>query len=375
MPSDTPQLSTVNSQPSASCSRADHRSTLAICSDLDETPDAETYFELMRFLNTTEETSMGQGVGLEVGNSIYFDMAPGQFSYWNASEEDREKIRTLIRSGHIDCLHSFGDLATTRAHAARALEELERHDCRLKVWVDHAQAATNFGSDIMRGHGDDSDHPAYHADLTVAYGIKYVWRGRVTSVIGQDVKANLAGIGRWRHPFASARTLGKEAAKQVFGRLGNRKYAFHSKNKLVAEGTLRDGNVVQEFLRCSPHWSGISGRDRGDAIHEVLSRSFLDRLLRRRGHSILYTHLGKLEGGRYPRRLSPAAVNAFRLLADYVKRGEILVTTTARLLELSRSARENRNGSDPSVPGVYTPSENSNSPAQPWSPLKFPALE
>ena len=112
------------------------KAALAICSDLDETPDADTYFELMRFLNTTGETSMGPGVGLEIGNSIYFDMPPGHFSYWNTSEENRERIRVLIRSGHIDCLHSFGDLATTRAHAVRALEELEqigRASCRERV--------------------------------------------------------------------------------------------------------------------------------------------------------------------------------------------------------------------------------------------------
>ncbi|NLX13830.1 MAG: hypothetical protein GXY44_09295 [Phycisphaerales bacterium] len=48
-----------------------YQAMLAICSDLDETPDRQTYWEIMRFLNTTETTSMGPGVGLEVGNSIY----------------------------------------------------------------------------------------------------------------------------------------------------------------------------------------------------------------------------------------------------------------------------------------------------------------
>ncbi len=88
---------------------------------------------------------MGPGVGLEVGNSIYFDMPPDQFAYWNTDDAGREMVRALIRSGHIDCLHSYGDLATTRRHAARALDELARHDCRLRVWIDHGTAATNFG--------------------------------------------------------------------------------------------------------------------------------------------------------------------------------------------------------------------------------------
>jgi hypothetical protein len=49
---------------------------LAIRSDLDGTPDRHVYWEIMRFLNTTETTAMGPGVGLEVGNSTFFDMPP-----------------------------------------------------------------------------------------------------------------------------------------------------------------------------------------------------------------------------------------------------------------------------------------------------------
>jgi hypothetical protein len=36
---------------------------LAICSDLDETPDRHVYWRIMRFLNTTEETAMMPGLG------------------------------------------------------------------------------------------------------------------------------------------------------------------------------------------------------------------------------------------------------------------------------------------------------------------------
>jgi hypothetical protein len=286
----------------------------------------------MRFLNTTHETSMGPGVGLEVGNTIYFDMPPGHFSYWNTTNENREKIRALIRSGHIDCLHSYGDLATTRAHAARALEELQKHNCHLKVWIDHAQAPTNFGADIMQGHGDEPGHPAYHADLTTSYGIKYVWRGRVTSVIGQNRPVSFRGIADWSHPMASVRTLAKETAKQTLARLGGKKYALHAGNRIVSPVTLRDGRCVQEFLRCDPHWAGVSTADRGDRIHDVLTPRFLDRLAATRGACILYTHLGKLDRNPNNRAFSPAAVQAFRLLAAYQQRGDIRIMTTSRLL-------------------------------------------
>jgi hypothetical protein len=309
------------------------KATLAICSDLDETPDAATYFELMRFLNTTQETSMGTGVGLEVGNTIYFDMPPGHFSYWNATEAERDRIRVLIRSGHIDCLHSYGDLANTRAQAGRALDELAKHDCWIPVWVDHAVAPTNFGADIMRGQGDDPKHPAYHADLTLDYGIRYVWRGRTTSVIGQDRPFSLRSIGSARHPLASARTLTKEAAKQLLARSGNAKYGPQAGNPLAVTSSLRDGQPIREFIRCNPSWGGVSCHDRGDAIHQVLTRRFLDRLVERKAPCILYTHLGKLERSESRHRFQPAVAGAFRMLAEYQQAGKLLVTTTARLLD------------------------------------------
>jgi hypothetical protein len=343
------ELTTAMATPAKGPYPGGQRSMLAICSDLDETPDAETYFEIMRFLNTTEQTSMGPGVGLEVGNTIYFDMGPGHFSYWNTTEENRDKIRRLIRSGHIDCLHSFGDLATTRAHAQRALQELVSHDCRLTVWVDHSVAPTNFGADIMKGHGDEPGHPAYHADLTLAYGIKYIWRGRVTSVIGQDRPLSFRGIADWSHPRASAATLCKEAAKQALAICGSAKYKLHAGNRTLQKARLRDGSTaVHEFLRCNPAWGGVSCCDTGYGIAEVLTERFLKRLIESGGVSIVYTHLGKLRGQR---KLEPETVRAFHRLGEYARSGDIMVTTTRRVLDYCL----NRN-------------------ATTWAPLAFPQI-
>ena len=36
-----------------------YKAALAVCSDLDETPDPGVYWQTMRFLNTTEATPMG----------------------------------------------------------------------------------------------------------------------------------------------------------------------------------------------------------------------------------------------------------------------------------------------------------------------------
>lgn len=315
-----------------------YKCMLAICSDLDSTLNRHVYLEIMRFLNTTEMTSMGPGVGLEVGNSIHFRAIPPQFSYWDTDDAGREMVRTLIHSGHIDCLHSFGERVYTRNEAKQALDELEQHDCRLEVWVDHGGAVTNFGHDIMAGHGDEVGHPAYHADLTIKHGIKYVCLGRGTSVTGQDVPARLSGLFNWHHPIGSGRTLLKETAKQGLAWVGNKKYAMHGSNETIRPSALRNGQPVYEFMRCNPHWGGVSSCDRGDQIGEVLTKEFLSRLKRREGSCILYTHLGKSRNSKVP--FNSKAVKSFHDLAEEFNAGQILVTTTSRLLGYRRAMNE-----------------------------------
>lgn len=307
-----------------------YEAMLAVCSDLDETPDRLSYLEIARFLNTEEETAVGRGVGLEFGNTIYFDMPGNQFAYWNTDDAGREMVRKLIRSGHIDCFHSFGDLATTREHAERAIKELERHDCKLECWIDHSCARTNLGADIMKGSGDIIGAEAYHADLIYAHGVRFVWRGRVTSMIGQNCTLSLRGLFSSQYPVASLRTIAIEAAKITSARMGNKKYAMHARNELLRVDRLRDGRPIFEFMRCNPYWGGVGNAATADGLSEVLTSRFLDRLISRKGCSILYTHLGKVHS---PDQLFSAnTVAALRELAKAMHRGDILVTTTRRLL-------------------------------------------
>jgi len=308
-----------------------YHAMLSVCSDLDETPDRHVYEWIARFCNTTDRTPMGDGVGLEVGNSIYFDMPAGQFAYWNTDDAGRAMVRAMIQSGHIDCLHSYGDLAATRPDAGRALDEMARHDCSLAVWIDHAVAPTNLGGGIMQGHGDEAGHPAYHADLTLAQGIRYVWRGRVTSVTGQEVRSHLAEIWTPRHPCRSARTMATELTKHAMARCGSRKYAMHGPNRILRNVTLRDGQPSVEFLRSNPYYGGVSSADTAQAIDRVLTAGMLRRLVSHEGACILYTHLGKVADPACP--FDASTVSAFRRLASAAGAGKILVATTRRTLD------------------------------------------
>lgn len=308
-----------------------YKSMLSICSDLDETPDKQTYLEIMKYLNTTDTTAMGNGVGLEIGNTIYFDMPENQFSYWNTDKGGQEMVRSLIHTGHIDCLHSFGDFATTRNHAKRALEELTRYNCKLEVWIDHATAPSNFGADIMQGYGDIPGAEAYHADLSFEYGIRYVWCGRVTSIIGQQIPRKFGGLWNKQHPLISCKTLSKEMIKGILAKLGNAKYEFHGHNNLFRKIRLRNGQECCEFLRSNPYWGGVDAATTADGLGQVLTDNMLEHLINHSGFCILYTHLGKVKDKRIP--FGPHTTRALKTLAGYYERKQILVATTRRLLD------------------------------------------
>ena len=316
-----------------------YRAMLAICSDLDETPNKDIYFETTRYLNTTEETSLGKGVGLEVGNTIYFDMPEHNFSYTNTDDDGRQKIHKLIESGHIDCLHSFGDFVNDRALIEKHWNTIQAGKRKIEVWVDHAQAPTNLDNDIMQGQGAEIEKPAYHSDLTIQSGtLAFIWKGRVTSCVAQNVKRSYRAIFNPKHVKTSIKTIVIEFIKGWFARFGSEKYAMHKNNKVLRKSTLVDGTEVNEFMRCNPAWGGVSCFDQTRGIHHILTKSVLDILVNKEGCSILYSHLGKVHSVTEP--FTNETRQAFELLAYYQNNHKILTTTTRRLLGYNRTFEE-----------------------------------
>lgn len=314
-----------------------YKAMLCICSDLDETESADVYFNTSRYLNSRNQTDFGRGVGLEVGNSMYFYMPEGDLSYWSMSERERGTVREMMRAGLIDCIHSFGDLAVDRGQAAKTLEHLDAEGCQLTVWIDHATAPSNLGSDIMRGFGDVPGHDVYHSDLTLDYGIRFLSLGRVTSIQGQDARASLRGILDRRVIGASSITMAKEATKLVLGAFGNRKYRMHGTNQLLSPVILRDGRSAMEFLRSNPNPRGVSAGDTATGIARALTPAFLHRIVERQGRCVIYTHLGKEID---PKTGFPeSSRQALEYLAGMSESGEILVATTSRLLEYAQMSR------------------------------------
>ena len=160
-------------------------------------------------------------------------------------------------------------------------------------------------------------------------GVRYVWRGRVTSVIGQNVPRSLSGIWRSSHS-ASAKTLLKEAVKGVLALTGDTKYGIHRANRILRPIRLRDNRPVYEFFRSNPHPGGVSCGDTATGLAEVLVPHVLDTLVERKAVSIIYTHLGKAPSAAEP--LPAPTRAALQTLAGYRDDGRILVATTRRLL-------------------------------------------
>ena len=310
-----------------------YRAALTICSDIDRTRTLERFLTIQEFLNTERETAEGPGVGLEVGNT-FFPYAPdGSIAYLSSGAAERDAIRTLIHAGYVDCVHSFGDGVDRRDLALRALDMLERDACRLTVWVDHAKAPTNFGKDVTFGSGDVPTSPAYHADATLAYGVRFVWKGRASSITGQDTPLNpgcFASMVDAEHRVSTVTNAAKDAAKVALARLGNRRFAMHRDNRLVAVSQLADGQKVLEFKRCNSHWLGLSYGHCASGLAYVLRPAALDYLTRVGGATIVYTHLGT-GPYRHP-YIPPSTQQALRDLAERQRRGDVYVTTTARLL-------------------------------------------
>lgn len=309
------------------------RAALVICSDIDRTKTLERFLAIQEFLNTTRNTSMGPGIGLEIGNSFFPYTSDDSFGYFSSRPEDRNVIETLIKAGYIDCLHSYGNGVCSRSDAIRALEEFEHRGCKLDVWINHSRAPSNFGKDTAPGLGDVIDSPIYHADVTLAYGIRYIWKGRGSSIVGHGVPFSynsFLSIFDKDHPAYSLKNIGKELVKIILAYLGYPRFAIHRQNQLLHVDHLRDGQFVYEFQRCNNYWRGLSYGHNSDGLAYVIRPKALRDLITAEGCMIIYTHLGV--GPDRPPFIPPQTQKALRYLADIHRNGDIYVTTTSRIL-------------------------------------------
>lgn len=323
-----------------------YKAALAICSDIDDVKDTSEFMEIHRFLNTKRATSLGKGLGLEIGNSFYFYDDNHHFSYFTNDARAKRVIIDLIHAGYIDCLHSYGDAATSRDQILRALHVLYQADCLLQVWVNHNGAPSNlsrkFEYDFYRSRceGDSPGSQVFHADVTLGYGIRFAWVGALTRVIGQSPQrpsSFLTTVLDPKHPLASTINMAKEWRKDLLGSRGDRRFTLHRKNQLIDVMELENGQKVHEFIRYCHHSRGIPFAGTCHGLAQNILPSVLEKLKAARGYSIIYTHLGQRNGCD---RLIPEETRAaLRGLEQEFRRGQIYLTTTSKLLNYHHNRR------------------------------------
>jgi len=312
-----------------------YRAAMAICSDIDGTTTVEEFLEIQKFLNTREITTMGRGIGLEIGNSFMMYAPPEcAISYYSSNPANAQTIEKFIKAGYIDCMHSYGEKADfSRKDAIRAIKELNNNHCKVNVWVDHDTTVDNLGDDCTFGLGDRPNSTAYHSDLTLAYGIKFVWLGRITMVAGQSTPitfVTFTSIYDRDHPIYSLINVTKEFAKNILAVFGDKKYAMHKSYDLMRITRLDDGKKVYEFIRFDNYWKGVATGATSKRLAYVISKRTLKRLKEVGGFMIVYTHLGK--NSDCSQVIAKETQTALLDLAGEYERGNIYVTATSKLL-------------------------------------------
>ena len=287
-----------------------YQSMVALCSDIDGTTPRE-FEDYHKFLNTHDATEMGQGLGLDVADSFWMymnndgdeimDRDGGSYEevmtyYQGVSSKIKngELIRYYLRCGWIDCIHSYGDFSRkdqneklfTRALAEQADAELRVWDLWPSVWINHGNAAniqnmeTGKRRTYRQGARPESD--AYHADITIPAGIKFIWFSDLDSTF--------------------------------------------CRNNMLYPVTLADGQKVWGFRRYTKHWNTYE-------IDRQLTDAHLDECIQKKRPAIVTQHLG---GTALYQPFGTTARDALRRLAERQERGEILVVRTSRLLEYLR---------------------------------------
>jgi len=341
-----------------------YQAALSICSDIDGT-SWKNFLIIHQFLNSNQKTILGQGLSLPIADSFWMydkpEIVNSAFSYFkNVEGEESENapiIRDFIRAGLIDVMHSYGNFAYatefSRKLATQALEELNRHNLKLKVWTNHGgiENTQNIGA-LSFGKGDNpvqSQQLAapnfYHSDLLLDYGIQFYWdsEASVTGIVGQDTSIKF-GDAFWRSPLYSGFKLKSKSilkgmislADELYFKIHKRHFIpwqpFDAQNEVIQMDKLRDSSQIYKFKRFG------NGRfDWSENFSYLLNDSVLEHLIEKHGYLILYIHLGDREQKASNKPLSETTVNKFCQLAELFNSGVLWVETTSRLLNYNRT--------------------------------------
>ena len=217
-----------------------------------------------------------------------------------------------IANAHFhDTLHAWGDYVHSRSRgfdredAVAAISLLKTHGLHPRVWVDHSTHPQNMlhnstdGSTPRRvdGSGTVYESFTYTLDLAAELGIRYIWDGGLTPILGQDTplsarewyarqassRLRAALLLAWH--WLSTRGIVRWARSLVtYDERINRQYFAH---------TFADGRTLYCFRRYGT-WKDADI----DGLGQLIAPERIAELLDRQATCIVYTHLGKRRASR-----------------------------------------------------------------------------
>jgi len=309
-----------------------YQAMFSLANDIDNTSSLQIFLEMMKLLNTSADTKLGKGFGLEIGSSFWFYNATpsSQLSYFkcisNTETSFAPYCRQLWQSGHIDSLHTYGNFDESgfeRKYAELSLNVLQKYQIQIPTWVNHGNEnnSQNLGLYNFQ-YGAIPDRITYHFDLAKSYGIRYVWSGKMTHVLGQNSKSTLNVRFKKILQILLAYTKYRQLSLKP----------FDLKNSLLDEIKLQDGNSVWDFQRFINNWGREQILDINDLTQQIKPIN-INRLISNQGFLVIYTHM--CEGLNSLTQFPGELYTALNHISQKFQQKKLLVATTSRLLQYS----------------------------------------
>lgn len=241
----------------------------------------------------------------------------------------------------IDGLHTWGDfvhaaeVGFSRDYAEKGLELLEQHGIRPKVWIDHSRFTGNMLHNNTWGSIPSYKDSAgleytvfeYSLDLVEKAGIRYIWDGNLTQIVGQDRDHSVMDRFQDSPPLKRVLQTARAMARSPFQKQGRN--SAKGGNSAYFRHEFPDGRVFYCFRRFG-RWrdADILG------ISRIISKQNIDRLIHNRGVMVAYTHLGKInQEAKGPGIIPAETQDCFRYVRRKMNEGLLKFSSLSHLLD------------------------------------------
>ena len=256
-----------------------------------------------------------------------------------------ERDPEILAAHPHDTIHTWGDHVWAgkrgfdRSDAVEGLETLRRLGAMPRVWVDHSMFMGNmlhnhrYGAipEFKDAAGYTYPNPVYSLDLVHEAGVRYLWDGTITPVLGQDRPLSLVANHRARNSslLRAMVSMSKHGVGQATGS-GSAFRAQFPGNTAYRPHRFPDGRTLYVFQRYGK-WPLADI----DGLGELLAPARMAELERTGGVCIVYTHLGKRPASRAsdPHHVPDRTKDAFIHLKERWTAGGIALSSVSDLLD------------------------------------------